>query len=138
MQTPMRAVPVAIALLALCGCNTVAESQSEAGPDGVPCARSAGASAVWIDVEYSGDSVHPSDEECAVDPGTRITWRSPEAFQLRFLGASPGGPREPAEVISADSGGQYKIRITADNDGGRYEYDIISRGVIVDPAIIIR
>ena len=145
MQTPMRAIPVATAVLlvlALAGCpNDYVRPDAPsptADPDGVPCSRSAGAAAVWIDIEGSGSSIHPSDEECAVDPGTRITWRYADAFHLRFPGANPGGRGEGATFDSTSGGRRYHVSIDADNASGRYEYEIVSGNVVVDPVIIIR
>lgn len=146
MQTPMRAVPavMAAAVLALSGCHIAPPKDgtpASTDADGVPCDRSAGAAAVWIDVEYSDAGASTPSERCEVDPGTRITWRGPvenrEPFQLRFHGASPAvrGSREPG---SSFSDGRQKIRVTADNESGAYPYDILTRDGGVDPAIIIR
>jgi hypothetical protein len=142
----MRALPVAVAallMLALTGCPP-AEGWREsppADPDGVACEDSAGAQAVRIDVEYAGAEPGTPSEECEVDPGTMLTWRGPlrgQAFQLRFHEASPAGAGAPLLVESSESGGQHRVRMAADNASGRYEYDIVSGGAVVDPAIIIR
>ena len=143
MQTPMHAISVATAtllVLAVSGCHPdyVIGDSAPDDPDGVPCSESEGASAVWIDVEGTGSSIHPSDEECAVDPNTTITWRSAEEFHLRFPGANPGGRDPGATFDSTADGRRYHVRIDADNASGRYEYEIISGNVIVDPVIIIR
>lgn len=140
MQTPMHAIPVAIALLALSGCSTLPGPGPLSDPDGVACEDSAGASAVWIDVEYSGAAVGTPSATCEVDPNTQITWRGPEGsrqpFRLSFHGDIPTTGRLPEE--SSESDGRQKIRITANNASGTYEYDILSGDIIVDPAIIIR
>lgn len=147
MQTPVHALPMlmAAAVLALSGCQSIMPPADGApattDADGVPCERSAGAPAVWIEVQYSDTGASTPSERCEVDPGTRITWRGPvenrEPFQLRFHDASPGvrGSREPA---SSFSDGRQKIRIVADNQSGEYRYDILTRAGVVDPAIIIR
>lgn len=162
MQTPMRAIPVATAALltlALSGCpnDQVRGESVPSDPDGVACEDSAGAAAVWIDVEYSGAAVGTSSEECEVDQGTEITWRGPAAsrdeFQVIFDTASPAGSASasasamrsmsspgtsPLEFTSTYSDGRQKIQITANNASGTYVYVISRGGVIVDPAIIIR
>ncbi|MGH8085002.1 MAG: hypothetical protein ACREPV_06980 [Lysobacter sp.] len=144
MQTPMRAIPIATAallVLALSGCpddHVRPDSPPPADPDGVPCSQSAGAAAVWIDIEGSTSSIHPSDETCTVDPDTQITWRSAEAFHLRFPGANPGGAGVGATFDSTAGGRRYHVRIDADNASGSYEYEIVSGNVVVDPVIIIR
>lgn len=146
-HTRVTAAAMAIMLVpVLAGCASTApvkEAGSEpmSDPDGVSCADSAGETAVWIDVEYSGDEVSTPSERCEVDPNTRITWRGPTdsrvPFQLRFHAGSPGidGPRLPGSLYSE---GRQKIRITADNHSGEYGYDILTSIGTVDPAIIIR
>ncbi len=150
MQTPMRVIPTGIAaliaLIALSGCPSPYKSDDPApmsDPDGVSCDDSMGASAVRIDVVYTGTEVGTPDEICEVDPGTQITWRGPEGgretFKLRFHEASPGGRGAPLQVASSRSDdGRQKVSITADNESGRYMYDILIPGGGVDPAIIIR
>lgn len=148
MQTLMRATPVVIAgllVLALPGCYGAPVKDGApaptSDPDGVACEDSVGATAVWIDVEFSGTEVGTPSERCEVDPDTRITWRGPmdsrEPFQLRFHAANPGidAPRLPT---SSYSEGRQKIRITANNEPGEYGYDILTGNGGVDPAIIIR
>lgn len=141
MQTPMHAISVAMTLLALSGCSTVLESEPQSDPDGVACEDSAGATAVWIDVNYSGSSVSTPSSECTVDPGTRITWRgpmgNPDGFRLEFDGERPD-PRAPRVPTSEYLDGRQLILMFANNDSGEYTYDIVTDNGGVDPVIIIR
>lgn len=157
MQTPKRAIPVATAVLlvlVVSGCphDYVAGDSAPADPDGVPCSESQGASEVWIDVNYSGNSVSTTSDTCTVDQGTQITWRGPvasrEGFGLEFDTASPAGSGSarrsmissgnPLVFNSSYIDGRQKILITANNDSGTYEYDIFTDNGGVDPVIIIR
>lgn len=146
MQTPMRAIPVATAVLlvlALSGCHPdyVLGGSAPADPDGVPCSESEDAAAVWIDVNYSGNSVSTTSNTCTVDRGTQITWRGPvgnrEGFQLQFDGEQPD-LRAPRLPTSEYRDGRQKIQMSASNHSGEYTYDIITGNGGVDPVIIIR
>lgn len=111
-------------------------------PDGVACQDSAGATDVYIDVEYRGNVVSTPDPVCTVDPGTEITWRAPAgssvAFQLQFTDASPSARGMPLSVDSSEQDGRQKVMITANNASDTYEYEIQTLHGGVDPAIIIR
>ena len=136
----MKLVTIA-GMLALTACSTPGRV-GESDPDGVACRDSAGATAVHIDVEYSGGVVGTPTPTCEVDPGTTITWRTAvgtrEGFHLRFDEASPGGRGAPLEPSSTERDGRQKIVLTADNASGTYRYEILTRDGGVDPAIIIR
>jgi len=112
---------------------------SDPGPDGVPCAQSAGAERVWIDIPSYQEG--PKDD-CEVDQGTTIVWRGPpeeeDPFALEFTGPSPGGPGSQREYTSRDRGDRHTVTIDASGPPGPYPYAIKVDGVVLDPAIIIR
>ena len=124
-------------MLMLAACSTTG-SMGGSDSDGVACRDSAGATTVYIDVEYSGGVVGTPTPTCEVDPGTRITWRAAFGFRLRFDHASPGGRGAPLEPSSTERDGRQKIVLTAGNASGTYRYAILTRDGSVDPAIIIR
>ena len=130
----------------LAGCSTSGPVR-DGGPtadvdgDGVPCADSAGAPAVYIDVEYSGTSVSTPTPVCEVDWDTVITWRGEagaEEFEIRFTGAGVGARGEPRMIISRPRVGRQKATLRAANTSGTYQYEILTATGGVDPAIIIR
>ncbi|MGQ4658926.1 hypothetical protein [Lysobacter sp. F6437] len=122
----------------LAGCGTSGPTRDD-GPtpdaDGVPCADSAGAPSVYIDVGAP-------PPVCEVDPDTAVTWRGApgaDGFQIRFTSAaSPAGPRAARSLNSTSRGGRQKIVLTARNASGTYNYEILTATGGVDPAIIIR
>ena len=134
---------LSVSLLALpfflAACEGWPVLESEPDPDGVPCAQSAGAKRVWIDI--------PSYQEgpkydCEVDPGTTIVWRAPpeepRPFSLEFRGPRPGGPGSPRVYASGNRGDRQAASIEATGPSGVYPYVITVEGVELDPAIIIR
>ncbi|MDV3255608.1 MAG: hypothetical protein LOX98_09295 [Lysobacter sp.] len=137
----MRVLPVfaVAALFVLPGCELIQETLSDT--DGVSCAHSEGARAVYIDI-VSYEAGPKGD--CTVDPGTRITWRGPpgemRSFEIAFTGGvSPGGRGTPRDYPSHDTGGRQRASLVANGTPGTtYPYEIRVDGQAIDPAIIIR
>lgn len=96
-----------------------------------------------IDVTFDANgrpSVTP--DECSVDNGTEIVWRTAAdvdvPFEIEFEGESAGGPQAPRNLHSAHGDSRQKVRLTSDNQVKRYKYAIVANGKRVDPAIIIK
>lgn len=95
-----------------------------------------------IEIRYANDGTPSAvPDECRVPPKARITWRTTgdnaKPFELRFPDGSPAGPDERSRVHSVSDEMRQKVVLVAGDQEGRYKYDIIANGIVVDPAIII-
>ncbi|QSX77236.1 hypothetical protein [Agrilutibacter solisilvae] len=135
---------IAVPLLAmLAACARQPSPPGLAEEDGESCAVPAHGKKVYIDVAYDGSgrpSVTP--DECEVDNGTAIVWRTAKdvkgAFEIEFEGESAAGPGAPKRVRSEEKDARQKAQVTSENKVARYKYAIEANGHRVDPAIIIR
>lgn len=140
----MRVISVIIAIgivaVALTACTHVPGYEPAVDADGVACGRSASAAAVFITIDSSPTAAPVGS--CAVDRGTRITFRGVDnrtpMFVLRFSAESPAGPDAPSVVRSSAHGALQKVSLVAGNQPGEYPYAVIVDGAMVDPVIIIR
>ena len=135
---------IAVSLCAtLAGCARQPSPPGLAEEDGESCAMPAHGKKVFIDVAYDGSgrpSVTP--DECEVDNGTAIVWRTAKdvkvSFEIDFEGESAAGPGAPKRVRSEENNARQKAHVTSANKVARYKYAIEANGQRVDPAIIIR
>ncbi|MDQ3287364.1 MAG: hypothetical protein M3Q42_03715 [Pseudomonadota bacterium] len=110
--------------------------------DGLRCDLPNAGDRVHIEIRYAKDG-RPSavPDVCTVEPKTTITWRSTAdsktPFELRFPDGGPAGVSERTEVRSSNVDENQKLVLVAGDEEGRYKYDIVANGIVVDPAIII-
>lgn len=97
---------------------------------------------VVIHVTFHGNgrpAVRP--DECHVDHGAGIVWRTDDGvdvpFEIDFEGESAAGRDAPRHLRSESGQSRQRVRLTAGNAPRRYKYAIEANGVRVDPAIII-
>lgn len=142
-----RTLLIALSLsLSLAACKRPATppgTTGEADVDGESCAMPDHGKKTYIDVAYDGSgrpTVTP--ENCEVENGTEIVWRTAEdvnvSFDIDFEGESAAGPNAPKRSKSAESNKRQKVKLTSNNKIARYKYAIEANGQRVDPAIIIK
>lgn len=110
--------------------------------DGLRCDLPRVGDRVLVEIRYANDGTPSAvPGECTVAPETRITWQSTAdsttPFERRFPDGSPAGRGERTQVRSSIDDEDQKIVLVAGDQDGRYKYEIVANGIVVDPAIII-